>query len=69
MTIKNIPAQICSKDAAVDSSALGKISGYASIMPESIKKTQLKTISFRKDLGYKSIVLKNFRKCSYLKRD
>ena len=27
MTIKNIPAQICSKDAAVDSSAHGKISG------------------------------------------
>jgi len=52
----------------MDSSAHGKISGYASSMPESVKKTQLKTTSFRKDYGYKSTVLKYFCEWSHLKR-
>jgi len=51
ITKKKNPAQICNKDAAVDSSAQGNSLGYANSMPERIKKTQLKTTSFRKASG------------------
>jgi NAD/NADP transhydrogenase alpha subunit len=51
ITKKKKPAQICNKEVAEDSSAHGNILGYANSMPERIKKTQLKTISFRKASG------------------
>ena len=51
ITKKKNPAQICNKDVAVDSSAQGNSLGYANSMPERIKKTQLKTTSFRKASG------------------
>ena len=48
ITIKNTPAQMCSKDVAEDSFAHGNSSEYDNIMPEIVKKTQLKTTSFLK---------------------
>jgi hypothetical protein len=48
ITIKKTPAQICNKDVAEDSFTHGNSSEYANIMPEIIKKTQLKTTSFLK---------------------
>jgi len=51
ITKKKNPAQICNRDVAVDSSAQGNSLGYANSMPERIKKTQLKTTSFRKASG------------------
>ena len=51
ITKKKNPAQICTKDATVDFSAHGNSLGDANSMPERIKKTQLKTTSFRKASG------------------
>jgi hypothetical protein len=48
ITIKKTPAQICNKDVAEDSFIPSNSSEYANIMPEIIKKTQLKTTSFLK---------------------
>jgi hypothetical protein len=42
ITIKNTPAQICSKDVAEDFFTHGNSSEYANIMPEIIKKHSLK---------------------------